>query len=154
NGPQATLGPAFKVNLPRPRDRKAVNHDHEYQALRARITQYLLAMGAEKGADTNTSIVLPEVVPITAARMPGAVRDATKTKPATNVDKYVEFYDVSKIYATPNGPLTVVEHFDLDLKKGEFISLIGHSGCGKSTVLSMAARLSDLSGGGIVLDGK
>jgi nitrate/nitrite transport system ATP-binding protein len=153
-GPRATLGPEFKVNLPRPRDRKAVNHDHEYQALRARITQYLLDMGAEKGADTNTSITLPDVVPITAARIPSAIRDATKTKPATNVDKYVEFYDVSKVYPTPSGPLTVVEQFNLDLKKGEFVSLIGHSGCGKSTVLSMVAGLSELSGGGIVLDGK
>jgi nitrate/nitrite transport system ATP-binding protein len=48
----------------------------------------------------------------------------------------------------------VVERFNLDLHKGEFISLIGHSGCGKSTVLSMVAGLTELSGGGIVLDGK
>jgi nitrate/nitrite transport system ATP-binding protein len=47
----------------------------------------------------------------------------------------------------------VVEDFDLIMKKGEFISLIGHSRCGKSTVLSMAAGLNDISGGGIVLDG-
>src|SRR3546814_7562923 len=40
------------------------------------------------------------------------------------------------------------------MKKGEFVSLIGHSGCGKSTVLSMVAGLSEISGGGIILDGK
>jgi nitrate/nitrite transport system ATP-binding protein len=40
------------------------------------------------------------------------------------------------------------------MKKGEFVNLIGHSGCGKSTVLSMAAGLNKLSSGGIVLDGR
>ena len=55
----------------------------------------------------------------------------------------------------PKGPLTVVEDFDLKLKKGEFISLIGHSGCGKSTALTMAAGLNQKSPkGGIILDGR
>jgi nitrate/nitrite transport system ATP-binding protein len=40
------------------------------------------------------------------------------------------------------------------MDKGEFVSLIGHSGCGKSTVLSMAAGLTPLTSGGIVLDGR
>jgi nitrate/nitrite transport system ATP-binding protein len=40
------------------------------------------------------------------------------------------------------------------MRKGEFVSLIGHSGCGKSTVLSMVAGLNDISSGGIVLDNK
>jgi nitrate/nitrite transport system ATP-binding protein len=67
---------------------------------------------------------------------------------------YVEFFEVRKTYATPKGPLTVVDGFNLHMKKGEFVSLIGHSGCGKSTVLSMIAGLNDISGGGIVLAGK
>ena len=40
------------------------------------------------------------------------------------------------------------------MRKGEFVSLIGHSGCGKSTVLSMVAGLNDVTSGGIVLDNK
>jgi nitrate/nitrite transport system ATP-binding protein len=48
----------------------------------------------------------------------------------------------------------VVDGFDLLMKKGEFVSLIGHSGCGKSTVLSMVAGLNEISGGGVVLDGR
>ena len=48
----------------------------------------------------------------------------------------------------------MVDDFDLQVRKGEFVSLIGHSGCGKSTVLSMVAGLNDISGGGIVLDGQ
>jgi nitrate/nitrite transport system ATP-binding protein len=47
-----------------------------------------------------------------------------------------------------------VDRFNLDIRQGEFISLIGHSGCGKSTVLSMVAGLSDVTNGGIVLDAR
>jgi nitrate/nitrite transport system ATP-binding protein len=70
------------------------------------------------------------------------------------MNRYVEFFQISKVYPTPRGPLTVVDGFDLRMNKGEFVSLIGHSGCGKSTVLSMAAGLNEISGGGIVLDGR
>jgi nitrate/nitrite transport system ATP-binding protein len=48
----------------------------------------------------------------------------------------------------------VVDDFNLTIREGEFISIIGHSGCGKSTVLTMMAGLNDISQGGIVLDGK
>lgn len=47
----------------------------------------------------------------------------------------------------------MVEDFELTMKKGEFVSLIGHSGCGKSTVLTMTAGLNDISKGAIILDG-
>ena len=48
----------------------------------------------------------------------------------------------------------MVEDFDLKIDKGEFISLIGHSGCGKSSVLTMAAGLNEISNGAIKLDGR
>ena len=48
----------------------------------------------------------------------------------------------------------MVENFDLKINRGEFISLIGHSGCGKSTVLTMAAGLNEISKGAIKLDGR
>jgi nitrate/nitrite transport system ATP-binding protein len=59
-----------------------------------------------------------------------------------------------KIYDTPKGPATIVKKFNLKLKEGEFATLIGHSGCGKSTVLMMVAGLSDLSKGNMILAGK
>ena len=62
--------------------------------------------------------------------------------------------NLTKTYATPTGPVSVVKGFELEIAQGEFISLIGHSGCGKSTVLSMIAGLSDVSGGEIVLGGR
>ena len=67
---------------------------------------------------------------------------------------YCEFSNLTKTYATPKGPAVIVKDFNLRIKKGEFVVLIGHSGCGKSTVLSMLAGLNDISDGGIILAGK
>jgi nitrate ABC transporter ATP-binding subunit len=67
---------------------------------------------------------------------------------------YVELSNLAKIYSTPKGPAVIVKDFNLRIKKGEFVCLIGHSGCGKSTVLSMLAGLNDISAGGIILAGK
>ena len=153
-GPNATLGPEFHVGIERPRDRSAMNHDDEFKHLRAEITEYLMKVGGEKAAELESNIVLPDILPNTASEyVPKAIVQAGEAKNPM-LDRYVEFSQVSKIYPTPKGPLTVVEEFDLKMKKGEFISLIGHSGCGKSTVLSMVAGLNDISNGGIVLDGK
>lgn len=64
---------------------------------------------------------------------------------------YVEFYNVGKTYETRRGPAVIVEEFNLNMDEGEFVALLGHSGCGKSTVLSMVAGLSSISMGGIVV---
>jgi nitrate/nitrite transport system ATP-binding protein len=153
--PRATLGREFRVSIKRPRDRRELNHDPAFRQLRAQITQYLLDAGLCRGAGEESAVKLPDVIPITSSDfVPKAVRSATRTKVAANVNKFVEFYDVTKTFATPKGPLTVVDKFALDVKKGEFISLIGHSGCGKSTVLSMVAGLTDVTDGGITLDGR
>ncbi|WP_437330715.1 ABC transporter ATP-binding protein [Sorangium sp. So ce381] len=68
--------------------------------------------------------------------------------------KYLEIWNITKTFPTPKGPSVVLRNFDLNLRKGEFLSLIGHSGCGKSTVLSMVAGLSEITSGGIVLAGR
>jgi nitrate ABC transporter ATP-binding subunit len=67
---------------------------------------------------------------------------------------YVELSNLTKIYPSPKGPAIIVKDFNLRIKKGEFVSLIGHSGCGKSTVLSMLAGLNDITDGGIILAGR
>jgi nitrate/nitrite transport system ATP-binding protein len=67
---------------------------------------------------------------------------------------YVELSNLTKIYPTPKGPAVIVKDFNLRIRKGEFVCVIGHSGCGKSTVLSMLAGLNEISGGGIILAGK
>ena len=67
---------------------------------------------------------------------------------------YCELSNLAKTYPTPKGPAVIVKDFNLRIKKGEFVTLIGHSGCGKSTVLSMLAGLSEISEGSIILAGK
>ncbi len=67
---------------------------------------------------------------------------------------YVELSNLTKVYPTPKGPAIIVKNFNLTIRQGEFVTLIGHSGCGKSTVLSMLAGLNDITGGGIILAGK
>lgn len=150
-GPGATFGPAFKVSLPRPRDRAAINHDPEFKRLRGEITDYLMSVGVERNVQKGETRLLPDAMPVSMGAPPKAYRDAAKVN---NPDRYVEYSQIKKIYPTPKGPLTVVDGFDLKMKKGEFISLIGHSGCGKSTVLTMTAGLTDVSEGGIILDGR
>ena len=72
----------------------------------------------------------------------------------TRAEKYLEIWKLQKTYPTPKGPAVIVEDFTLDVAEGEFVSIIGHSGCGKSTVLSMIAGLSEPTGGGIILAGR
>lgn len=67
---------------------------------------------------------------------------------------YLDISRLGKSYDTPQGPAVIVKDFDLRIKEGEFIALIGHSGCGKSTVLSMVAGLNDITKGGIILAGR
>lgn len=70
------------------------------------------------------------------------------------MSQFLEISQLYKTFPTPKGPLTVVKDFNLHIRKGEFIALIGHSGCGKSTVLSMIAGLTEVSQGGVILAGK
>lgn len=150
-GPNATLGPDFKVDLPRPRERTAMNSDPVFKKLRADVTTYLMEVGSAAQDAAGDEGNLPNVTPVFPdAKPPKAYQDAMQSY---HDNRYLEFFNLTKIYPTPKGPLTVVDGFETILKKGEFISLIGHSGCGKSTVLSMAAGLNPISDGGIVLDG-
>ncbi|MCW5650193.1 MAG: nitrate ABC transporter ATP-binding protein [Ramlibacter sp.] len=181
-GPRATLGPSFKVDIARPRDRRAMNHDARFQQLRGEITEHLIGIAHQHSARQTAQVIqLPLLTPRnvqpgqglpTAARLFG-LRHAALTEtieadiptpavPRTESgltlngsdDRFVDFSRIIKVYPTPKGPQTVVDGFDLKIGKGEFISVIGHSGCGKSTVLSMMAGLTDITDGVIVLDGR
>ena len=145
--PDGTLGEEFKVSIPRPRDRTAMNNDDTFKALRADVTKYLMDVGIE--AKVEGTRLLPDVTPIHG--LPAAV---SKAQEGMIENRFLDFSQLHKVYPTPKGPLTVVEDFDLKIDKGEFISLIGHSGCGKSTVLTMAAGLNEISKGAIKLDGR
>jgi len=67
------------------------------------------------------------------------------------------FLNVSKVtmeFPTPNGSLKALDKVDLKIDEGEFVSLIGHSGCGKSTVLNIVAGLYEATEGGVLLSDK
>lgn len=66
---------------------------------------------------------------------------------------HLELTNVQMAFDTPAGPFVALENVDLKIRKGEFVSLIGHSGCGKSTVLNIVAGLLQATRGGCVLDG-
>jgi NitT/TauT family transport system ATP-binding protein len=59
--------------------------------------------------------------------------------------------NVTKIYPSAAGLVTVVDDFSLDVADGEFVCIVGPSGCGKSTFLRMVAGLTDLTSGSIVI---
>ena len=183
-GPRARLGPSFQVDIDRPRDRREMNHDRRFQQLRGEITQHLLGLAHRRDAGQGAQVLtLPALTPRAAGRTPwpsaasafrlrhaaqaeaieaaarpaaAPVETAPSATPRSNDDRFVDFSQVIKVYPGigGKGPQTVVDGFDLKLKRGEFVSIIGHSGCGKSTVLSMVAGLTDITEGVIVLDGR
>jgi nitrate/nitrite transport system ATP-binding protein len=67
---------------------------------------------------------------------------------------YLEIKDLEISFPTPKGKYTAVTNINLSIKKGEIISIIGHSGCGKSTILNAIAGMLSPTGGTVQLDGK
>ena len=65
-GPRATLGPATAVDIKRPRDRKELNHDPRFRAIRLSVLEYLLESGKTKRAET-AALAAPEPVPVKSA---------------------------------------------------------------------------------------
>lgn len=68
------------------------------------------------------------------------------------IDIHFEAVNLGKTYKTPSGDAVIVEGFDLKMHRGEFVCVLGHSGCGKSTVLSMVAGLNEITEGSVLLD--
>jgi ABC-type nitrate/sulfonate/bicarbonate transport system ATPase subunit len=65
----------------------------------------------------------------------------------------LELTGLTKTFRTPTGPFTAVRDVNARVHDGEFVCILGHSGCGKSTVLSMIAGLERATLGGVVIDG-
>lgn len=66
----------------------------------------------------------------------------------------VELTRLGMRFPTPKGEFIALKGVDLTIKKGEFVSLIGHSGCGKSTVLNLVAGLTLPTDGGVIVDSR
>jgi len=67
---------------------------------------------------------------------------------------YLTIEQVGKSFDTATGPFTALSNVSLAIQKGEFVSIIGHSGCCKSTLLNIVAGLSGPSTGAVLLDGQ
>lgn len=65
---------------------------------------------------------------------------------------YLEIKDLEISFPTPKGKYTAVRDINLSIEKGEIISIIGHSGCGKSTILNAIAGMLTPSAGSVVLN--
>ncbi|MGY5354811.1 ABC transporter ATP-binding protein [Wenyingzhuangia sp. IMCC45467] len=62
-GPKATLGPEFKINIERPRDKTALNDNEEYKKTRLEIIEYLMDLGEQQAAKSTVNYELPNIQP-------------------------------------------------------------------------------------------
>jgi nitrate/nitrite transport system ATP-binding protein len=69
-------------------------------------------------------------------------------------DRYVYLEDVNMTFATKKGTFEALKGINLSVKEGEFVSIIGHSGCGKSTVLNLIAGLLQPTTGNLFCAGR
>jgi nitrate/nitrite transport system ATP-binding protein len=74
---------------------------------------------------------------------------ALPTKPT-----FLEIDHIDRVFPTKQGDYIAIKDVYLKVEEGEFVCIVGHSGCGKSTILNILAGLDRASAGGIVLDGK
>jgi nitrate/nitrite transport system ATP-binding protein len=61
--PGATLGPSFRVEIPRPRDRKAINHDPHFKHLRREIVEFMLHSKQDRHTTVKRKLILPDIEP-------------------------------------------------------------------------------------------
>jgi nitrate/nitrite transport system ATP-binding protein len=66
----------------------------------------------------------------------------------------LEITGLTKVFETPSGLFVAVKDVNAQIEQGEFVCILGHSGCGKSTVLSIVAGLERATFGGVVIDGR
>jgi nitrate/nitrite transport system ATP-binding protein len=66
----------------------------------------------------------------------------------------LELTGLTKVFPTPAGPFVAVKDVNVRIQHAEFVCILGHSGCGKSTVLSIIAGLQRATKGGVVIKGR
>jgi len=168
-GPGATFGPEEKVPAPLPRSRAELIKTKEMREVRERVVDYLLGQRRDSATSETATAAIPQgmwpvditgvqpVFRMRGLRIKGDEEDALRSvgiRPAKPERKafvdhaFVELSNLGKSF----GSQQVVHDFNLRVTRGEFVSIIGHSGCGKSTVLSMIAGLLDTTEGGMILD--
>lgn len=82
---------------------------------------------------------------------PATIADKPNAQDIGDITGEVKFDDVTFSYEQGK---TVLEHISFDVKPGESVALVGPTGAGKSTVVSLLSRFYDLDSGKITIDGK
>ena len=79
-----------------------------------------------------------------------------KTLPQDKIlqDRYVLVENINMTFSTKKGTFEALRNINLDIKEGEFVTIIGHSGCGKSTVLNLIAGLLEPTSGHLFCNGR
>lgn len=75
-------------------------------------------------------------------------------KSSNNSERYVQLENVGMRFSTKKGVFEALRNINLNIAEGEFVSIIGHSGCGKSTVLNLIAGLLEPSSGHLFCAGR
>ena len=70
------------------------------------------------------------------------------------IDKFISFESIARRYPAKGGSTTVFEDLWLSVERGEFVCIVGHSGCGKTTVLNILGGLDAPDDGVVIVDGK
>jgi len=70
------------------------------------------------------------------------------------MEHFLKIENLARRFPGQDGETTVFENVNFEVEKGEFVCIIGHSGCGKSTILNILAGLDQPSGGAIIMDGR
>ena len=82
---------------------------------------------------------------------PVSIKDREGSQVLSDVQGKIDFNDVT--FAYEEG-MNILEHFDLHVKPGETIALVGPTGAGKTTVINMLTRFYDVQAGSVLVDGK
>lgn len=78
----------------------------------------------------------------------------TSTPANVAAEPYLSLENVSKTYSTPKGDYPVLRDINLSVNEGEFVCLVGHSGCGKTTLLNMVSGFAQPTSGSVKLKGQ
>ncbi|MEM6359875.1 MAG: ABC transporter ATP-binding protein [Bacteroidota bacterium] len=80
-GPNATLGPEFSVNIPRPRNITEINKNSTYKKLRNEVLEYLIEVGSTRVQNDGVEYLLPDLKPVMPGRIwPGKRKKSEKVK--------------------------------------------------------------------------
>jgi len=82
------------------------------------------------------------------------IEESMNTPKGHHLRAFLDLSGISIEFPTKRGPYKALDNVNLKIAKGEFVSIIGHSGCGKSTVLNIVAGLYKATTGGVILNGK